>query len=304
MKQLAPAAILALKNALRLVFWRKKDLKDFFNLTIGRIEVMSLWDNNLTKAECVDILLNYMLKNRAEYEVEIQKLIVETHSFNDFSHLASLEDGFAKVRDAEAALKALKNYAQFFQEAKTNLEDYEKRKLTAEKSTETKNIFTSTLASASEDFKALWSSADAQARGYKLEKILVDLFKLFGLDPRASFRLIGEQVDGAFTFDGTDYLIEAKWQKLPVSAADLDVFSQKVDRKLKNTLGLLVSINGFQNEGIESHSYGIKRILLMDGMHLTSILEGRIRLDEILLRMRRHASETGQLYLPAGQVWA
>jgi hypothetical protein len=28
--------------------------------------------------------------------------------------------------------------------------------------------------------------------------------------------------DGAFAFDGTDFLLEAKWQRSPVGAADLD----------------------------------------------------------------------------------
>ena len=68
----------------------------------------------------------------------------------------------------------------------------------------------------------LLSSEDAQARGYRLEKILYGLFELFDLDPKASFKVIGEQIDGAFTFENIDYLLEAKWQKEPVRASALD----------------------------------------------------------------------------------
>ncbi len=55
-----------------------------------------------------------------------------------------------------------------------------------------------------------------------MEKIIKELFDLFDLDPKASFKLVGEQIDGAFTFEGTDYLFEGKWQKDLVTASDLD----------------------------------------------------------------------------------
>jgi hypothetical protein len=72
------------------------------------------------------------------------------------------------------------------------------------------------------------TARDHQARGYKLEKILRQLFELFDLDPKASFKIVGEQIDGAFTFDKTDYLLEAKWQQEPVCAADLDVLAGRL----------------------------------------------------------------------------
>jgi hypothetical protein len=50
------------------------------------------------------------------------------------------------------------------------------------------------------------------------------LFEVFDLDPKASFRITEEQIDGAFTFDMTDYLFEAKWQKNTTSIEDLDFF--------------------------------------------------------------------------------
>jgi hypothetical protein len=51
------------------------------------------------------------------------------------------------------------------------------------------------------DYLALLTEQDAQGRGFKLEKILRELFELFDLDPKASFRIVGEQIDGAFTFE-------------------------------------------------------------------------------------------------------
>ena len=102
------------------------------------------------------------------------------------------------------------------------------------------------------DYLGLVSDPDAQKRGFRLEKLLRSLFELCDLDPRASFKIIGEQLDGAFSFEGTDYLFEAKWQRELVSAADLDVLAGKLSPKLDNTLGLFLSINGFRRRGQSS----------------------------------------------------
>src|SRR5262249_31009830 len=103
---------------------------------------------------------------------------------------------------------------------------------------------------------SLLGSGDAQGRGYQLEKIIRELFELFDLDPRASFKITGEQIDGAFTFEATDYLFEAKWQEQPIAAGDLDVLAGKLGRKLDNTLGLFLSVNGFSEDGVRAHSSG------------------------------------------------
>ena len=130
-----------------------------------------------------------------------------------------------------------------------------------------------------------------------MEKILRQLFEVFDLDPKASFRITGEQIDGAFTFDKTDYLFEAKWQKYPSSIEDLDAFSGKLSRKLENTLGLFLSINGFSEDAIKAHTMGRKLMILMDGNDLMAVLEGRIDLIELLYRKKRFASQTGNIYL-------
>jgi len=67
------------------------------------------------------------------------------------------------------------------------------------------------------EYFELLSAQEPQRRGYRLEKIIRELFEVFDLDPRASFKIVGEQIDGAFTFDATDYLLEGKWQQEPVS---------------------------------------------------------------------------------------
>jgi hypothetical protein len=142
-----------------------------------------------------------------------------------------------------------------------------------------------------------------QQRGYLLERILRELFELFDLDPRASFRLSGEEIDGAFTFDNTDYLLEAKWRRDATAPADVDAFTSKVARKLDNTLGLFIAVNGFTSGVMQTQAaVGRRTTILMDGGDLLAVLEARIALDRLLLRKRRHASHTGEIFLPVGRI--
>ena len=124
------------------------------------------------------------------------------------------------------------------------------------------------------------------------------LFELFDLDPRAAFRVTGEQIDGSFSFEGTDYLFEARWEDQLTPRAELDAFDAKIGRKLENnTLGLFLSINGFSSDGVAVYSGGRSLMILMDGSNLIAVLEGRIDLVKMLLRKRRHAAQTGNIYL-------
>jgi hypothetical protein len=159
------------------------------------------------------------------------------------------------------------------------------------------NAVQESLDSLKQEFFRLVSTENRQQRGFTLEKVLKGLFDLFDLDPKASFRIIGEQIDGAFSFEGTDYLLEAKWQQDPVAAKDLDGLAGKLSRKLENTLGLFLSVNGFSEDAVKTHSSGRRLVLLMDGSDLMAVLEGRIDLVQLLLRKRRKAAETGNIYL-------
>ena len=54
-----------------------------------------------------------------------------------------------------------------------------------------------------------------------------------------------------------------------------------------------MSISGFTEGAITQHSRNQTPLVLMDGTDLMPILEGRIKLTEVLERKRRHAAETG-----------
>ena len=72
-------------------------------------------------------------------------------------------------------------------------------------------------------------------------------------------------------------------------------FGGKIEGKLKNTLGLFISFNGFSNTALETKSPILRSIILMDGLDLTSVLDNKITLNDLLFQKRRHAAETGEI---------
>lgn len=87
-----------------------------------------------------------------------------------------------------------------------------------------------------------------------------------------------------------------------MNASALDAFASKVRRKLENTLGVFLSINGYSQDGVAAHSSGGAVIILMDGADLMAVLEERIDFVTLLLRKKRHASQTGSIYMPVHQI--
>jgi hypothetical protein len=140
---------------------------------------------------------------------------------------------------------------------------------------------------------------DAQERGRLLEPPLRDLFMLFDLDPKAAFTLRGEQIDGSFSLGETHFLLEAMWTKDPSERKELDAFKAKIQSKIENTLGLFISINGFQETAVEFHSGHGSQMLLMTGADFYLVLDARVDFVELLKRKHRHASQTGEVLLEA-----
>lgn len=301
-KIIAPVAINALKEALTSIYWYKSDLRSFIMNTINDSSLLARINWEDYKRNIVANIIDFLSNHQETYQNDLLKLIVEVIKIDDFSHLRRLEDGKEKEERAKNAVVALKKLTiQHYDLMEEGKRKEQKRKKAYEKILKNKGV-SERLEVIKKEYFNLISSADPQKRGFELEKVLKKLFILFDLDPKASFKIIGEQIDGAFTFDNTDYLFEAKWQQKPVRIKDLDGFSGKLSRKLDNTLGLFLSINSFSEDAVKAHSSGRRLMILMDGSDLMAIIEGRIDLIELLLRKRRHASQTGVIYLKIHEI--
>lgn len=303
-KTIAPVAINALSEALTSIYWYKGELRSFLTNTLSDASMISRLDWNDYKRNIVSSLITFLAKYQDNYRNDLLKLMTEVCKMSDFSHLEKLDDGKAKAKAAKQSVEALRKQVAGHQDIVEELKKQEQRRQTSfEKTMQIKDVQTK-LEEIKTEFFQLVSSSDAQARGFKLEKIIKELFLLFDLDPKASFRIAGEQIDGAFTFEGNDFLFEGKWQKELCGIKELDAFSGKLARKLDNTLGLFCSIDGFSEDAVRAHSTGRRVMILMDGSDLMAVLEGRIDLLQLLLRKRRHASQTGNIYLKIHEIFS
>ena len=141
------------------------------------------------------------------------------------------------------------------------------------------------------------SQLEPQARGFAFERLLKALFDANGMSGRASFRLVGEQIDGSFEFAGDPYLLEAKWTAAKTGVADLRSFNAKVEDKATWSRGLFVSDSGFSESGLTAFGRG-NSIVCMDGLDLFEMLDQNLTLSDVLRRKVRRAAETGQPFVP------
>jgi len=124
-----------------------------------------------------------------------------------------------------------------------------------------------------EQFFQLNDEPDRNKAGLALESLLNGLFELFELKPRQPFRIIGEQIDGSFELDGQIYLMESKWEKRPLSEADLLVFKGKIEGKSTFTRGLFIALNDVTGEARDAITRGkTPSFFVMNGYDLMMVL--------------------------------
>jgi hypothetical protein len=141
-----------------------------------------------------------------------------------------------------------------------------------------------------------------QKRGYAFEKFLDLSFSLYGLSPRKSFRLTGEQIDGSVQLDHTTYLIEAKWQEGLIGHHELQAFAGTLAGKATWARGLYISYSGFSSDGIRAFERSPKSLICLSGDELRYILSHDLDLARVLLLKARYAAETGQVFVPVEEL--
>ena len=133
-----------------------------------------------------------------------------------------------------------------------------------------------------------------QARGFAFEKYLREFFEDNGLQPRGSFKLIGEQIDGSFILHNEVYLLEAKWTSKQIDKANLVVFNEKVSSKSGFTRGLYISYSGYSGEALQTFATGrTVNIVLMTVQELAIVLSEKKDFQKFLWGKVRALAEEG-----------
>ncbi len=294
-QKISAVALQALSEALVRIYWYKSDLRRFLRRAVQDPDVLTGIDfDGDYKRVSVEALIDRLAEN-SQYLGTARALMFEVSKMTDFSHLERLDDGAEKAQLALDAVGALRKLVETHDKVTKQKESIADRRKREAEHLAKRKTFKSELAGLRTHFIEVVTALEPKARGYALERVMRDLFELFDLDPKASFKVTGEQVDGAFVLDGTDYLFEAKWQKAPVAAIDLDSFNAKVKRKLENTLGLFLSMNDFSDDGVSALTRECPNLILATGEELLAVLEQRIDFVDLLSQKKRHAARTGEI---------
>ncbi len=297
-KKFSAQGILSLKEALSLIYWKKEDLQDFIKLTIENKLIIGYVNWGGTKREAIKELIERMVNRPDIYQEDLISLFLAVTDFEDFDNMKFFDEDGSKRKRAKEAVSKLRTYTKGYIERTIEQEEVKKRRIETEKKIIERKSLSEDLNQLKVRFNDLATTKDLQKRGFALEKFLYDLFLLYELEPKGSFKNYGEQIDGAFTFEGTDYLLEAKWKK-QVDRGELASFCYKVETKFKTAVGLLVTIDGVTKEAI---STDFKSIIIMDGFDMTAVLDGRVSFRDLLFRKRRIAIETGNIYVNFNQL--
>lgn len=302
-KKINPQAYNALADALTVVFWNKTPFERYIRgMLDGCSEISSRLDFGQTKREVSGHLVNLLRANEHRYLNMTVALMLDVASMDHFPNLEEQVDAAEMIAKAKRAVAELRRWTERQQEVVAEQQANAAEILARAAKDHDDRRFTEAHESLKTRFLLLHGAGDPQQRGRDFEVFLNELFALYDLEPRLSYVMDHEQIDGAFLFNTDHYVVEAKWLKGPAGRPLLDEFKANVERKGKNTLGLYVSVNGFTSDAVTVYSFSTP-FITMDGTDIMAVLEQRIRLDGLIAHKKAHASQTGRCHLPVAEIY-
>jgi hypothetical protein len=150
-----------------------------------------------------------------------------------------------------------------------------------------------------EKLERLMPSLGTAPGGRGFEEWFISLANDSGLTAREGYRTQYRQFDGSLNVGNNVYMLELKFTSEKSDAPAIGDFVSKVRGHAAGGLGLFLGMMGFTSNAVATASQAGSPIVLMDGAHLYRVLHGGAQLGTMIERLRRHAVETGEAYLPA-----
>ncbi|EIW9292418.1 hypothetical protein AOS94_07995 [Klebsiella pneumoniae] len=215
-----------------------------------------------------------------------------------FPDLRGWEDSLQMIQLATNAVRDLKSYITKQNEEHQNEKEKQEFRVRAEKERAEIKRSETDLIKLKTEFECLHNEIGTQHGGYEFEKWFFKLVDYCEIVCKKPYKTDGRQVDGAITIGGTTYLVELKFQKSQSDATDIDSLKAKVSKMADNTMAVMISVSGYSSVAIKESSGSRTPLILLDFNHLYLFLSGGMKFDEIITRIRRHSSQTGEAYLP------
>lgn len=291
-----------MKGCILSIFWPKKDIIDFFKSAgcTSKDLIMESEYKELPRAKIVDIVFAN-LEKRSDLGIgqfrAMLKQLTEWDYFDPyyFKNLNKLDEDEAKRNIIHLKqLQEIRDH-KIRQERQRQDELERKRKDISVNIIELKDIFINLFSGKDKDGKEI----NSQRRGYLFEEFLRKLFINAGIEVTEPFKIVGEQIDGSFKYDGEHYIFEAKWHDSWSASNSLYQFAAKVQGKMHGR-GVFISINGFSPGSVQALTTGKAiQTILVDGGDLVPITEGMYTLKEMLDNKIKAAQTMGRIYVDA-----
>lgn len=274
---ISPAAYGALAGALKSIFWYKRDLERFIRLwATDHPSLLAHMDFSGYKWATADEFVDRLMANEHRYRDLSLRMMAEVSQPTSFPALKRHESAESLIAEAREAVDHLRGLVDRQRVAHEQQSQFDDELLTYRAVVEAQHGFEAKLAALKERFLELERMDNRQKAGRLFEPFLNDVFRLFDMEPRLSYSLEYEQIDGSLTFDTDDYIVEAKWWQEAIQPNHLYSFNEKVRRKGKNSLGIFISVNGFTSGAREAYRESTP-FLTMEGLDFFYVLDGRSR---------------------------
>lgn len=281
-------------------YWRKNALRKFLRASRISDNFVSSWGEYESKRELLDrLFLKLQITDNGKAIIfQMAKNLSEQTTFPD---LRNWEDSDKKIQSASKSVEELKYYLR---KQDKNLEDEKNKKEVQERfreeSVKTQRSLTDKI-KLKENFEAMCFKVGTQDGGYEFEKWFYELLDFCEITNRKPYKTDGRQIDGSLTLEGTTYLIELKFTKNQADATVIDSLKAKVNKMADNTMGIIISVSGYSSVAIKDASGSKTTLIILDVSHFYLYFSGALNFSDIILRVRRHVSQTGEAYLPTNK---
>lgn len=293
---ITPRLIELTYEALLKSYWRRNALRKFLIASHIKESFLNSWSSDESKRDLLDRLFP-KLQSTDRGKSLIFQMARSLSEKTTFPDLRNWEDSDQKIAEAHKAVQELKAYLKQQDE---KIRSERERKEAQERAREERTRIQRSLTDKTKlqkQLDAMHEKVGTQKGGYEFEEWFYKLLDFSEITNRRPYKADGRQIDGSLSHDGTTYLVELKFTKDQSGATDIDSLKAKVDKMADNTMGIMVSISGYSSTAISEASGSKTTLLILDASHLYLFLSGAMPFGEIISRVRRHASQTGEAYL-------
>ena len=151
-----------------------------------------------------------------------------------------------------------------------------------------------TLQRLAETLDALARPLGTRRAGYGFPAWFHELLDLSEIPSRKPCVRKGREIDRSLTVSGTTCQVEPKFTAKQAGGPDIDTFLGKITAKAGSAMAVTVSMSGDSSVAKREASGDRRPVWRLDHSHLHRVPGGITGLDDIVNRMRRHTSPTGE----------